>query len=83
MGNIETLAERVLEESDWQLRPSGEVLKQTIEEPLYKIQLSRSVTLKDMEGEADDITVSANSFVYAFYSNITNEETFVQLLYAK
>ena len=37
MGNIETLAERVLEESDWQLRPSGEVLKQTIEEPLYKI----------------------------------------------
>ena len=35
-----------------------------------------------MEGEADDITVSANSFVYAFYSNITNEETFVQLLYA-
>ena len=81
MGNIETLAERVLEESDWQLRPSGEVLKQTIEEPLYEIQVSRDVTLKDMEGEADDITVSANSFVYAFYSNITNEETFVQLLY--
>ena len=82
MGNIETLAERVLEESDWQLRPSGEVLKQTIEEPLYEIQISRDVTLKDMEGEADDITVSANSFIYAFYSNITNEETFVQLLYA-
>lgn len=82
MGNIETLAERVLEESDWQLRSSGEVLKQTIEEPLYKIQLSRSVTLKDMEGEVDDIIVSANSFVYAFYSNVTNEETFVQLLYA-
>ena len=37
MGNIETLAERVLEESDWRLRPSGEILKQTIEEPLYKI----------------------------------------------
>lgn len=82
MGNIETLAERVLEESDWQLRSSGEVLKQTIEEPLYKIQLLRSVTLKDMEGETEDIIVSANSFVYAFYSNITNEETFVQLLYA-
>lgn len=82
MGNIETLAERVLEESDWQLRSSGEVLKQTIEEPLYKIQLSRDVTLKDMEGEVDDIIVSANSFIYAFYSNITNEETFVQLLYA-
>ena len=81
MGNIETLAERVLEESDWQLRPSGEVLKQTIAEPLYKIQLSRDVTLKDMEREVDDITVSANSFVYAFYSNITNKETFVQLLY--
>jgi hypothetical protein len=37
MGNIETLAERILDESDWQLRPSGEILKQTIEEPLYKI----------------------------------------------
>jgi hypothetical protein len=35
-----------------------------------------------MEGAADDIIVSANSFVYAFYSNVTNEETFVQLLYA-
>jgi hypothetical protein len=37
MGNIETLAERVLEESDWQLKSSNTILKQTVEEPLYLI----------------------------------------------
>ena len=83
MGNIETLAERILDESDWQLRPSGEILKQTIEEPLYKIQLADSITLKDMEGKVEDITLYKNDFVYAFYSNITNEESYVQLLYAE
>jgi hypothetical protein len=35
MGNIEYLAEEILKESDWELKPSGEILKQTLEEPLY------------------------------------------------
>ena len=83
MGNIETLAERILDESDWQLRPSNEILKQTIEEPLYKIQLAKTITLKDMEGKAEDITIQKNEFVYAFYSSIINEDAYVQLLYAK
>ena len=83
MGNIETLAKRVLDESDWQLRPSNEILKQTIEEPLYKIQLAETIILKDMEGKVEDITIQRNEFVYAFYSNIVNEETYVQLLYAE
>ena len=82
MGNIETLAERILDESDWQLRPSNEILKQTIKEPLYKIQLAKTITLKDMEGKVEDITIQKNEFVYAFYSSIINEETYVQLLYA-
>ena len=36
-----------------------------------------------MEGKAEDITIQKNEFVYAFYSNIVNEETYVQLLYAE
>ena len=83
MGNIETLAERILDESDWQLRKTGEILKQTIEEPLYHIQLTRSITLNDMEGKKPSLTLGAGTFIYAFYNNIVNQEKYVQLLYAE
>lgn len=83
MGNINTLAERVLDESDWKLRDSGEILKQTIEEPLYQIQLSKDVTLTNMEDSSDTLTLAANKFVYAFYNNIVNEQPYVQFLYAE
>lgn len=82
MGNIETLAERILDESDWQLQPSGEILKQTLEEPLYHVLLSRNITLKDMEGKKEDITLQAGKLVYVFYNNIVNKERYVQFLYA-
>jgi hypothetical protein len=36
IGNIKTLAERALEESDWQLRDIDS-FKETTQEPLYKI----------------------------------------------
>ena len=81
-GNIETLAERILDESDWQLQSSGEILKQTLEEPLYHVQLSRNITLKDMEGKKGDITLQAGKLVYVFYNNIVNKERYVQFLYA-
>lgn len=83
MGNIETLAEYILDESDWKLRSSGEILKQTIEEPLYYIQLTRDITLGDMEGNNSNITLSSGTFVYAFYNNIVNQERYVQFLYAE
>ena len=83
MGNINTLAERVLDESDWKLRDSGEILKQTIEEPLYQIQLSKDVTLTNMEDSSDTLTLAANKFIYAFYNNIVNEQPYVQFLYAE
>ena len=82
MGNIETLAEQILEGSDWKLLSSGEILKQTLEEPLYYVQLSKSITLKDMEGNQGNITLQAGKFVYVFYNNIVNKERFVQFLYA-
>lgn len=83
MGNIETLAERVLDESDWELRSSGEILKQTLEEPLYYIQLNKTITLNDMEGKEDPITLNAGTFIYAFYNNIVNQQSYVQFLYAE
>ena len=83
MGNIETLAERILDESDWELRSSGEILKQTIEEPLYQIQLNRSITLSDMEGKEDSIVLDSGTFVYAFYNSIVNQQSYVQFLYAE
>ena len=83
MGNIETLAERVLDGSDWRVRSSGEVLKQTIEEPLYYVQLTKEITLKDMEGKESSIILPVGTFVYVFYNNIVNRDSYVQFQYAK
>jgi hypothetical protein len=82
MGNIETLAERILDESDWQLKSSGSILKQTVNEPLYAIQLNRNLTGYDMEDKNKTISLTAGKIVYAFYSNIINKESLVQFLYA-
>lgn len=82
MGNIEQLAEEILKESDWKLKKSGEILKQTLEEPLYLIKLNRTVTLKDMEGIEQDITLNPNTMVYVFYNSIVNKSPYVQFLYA-
>ena len=83
MGNIEFLAEVILEESDWKLKKSGEVLKQTLEEPLYYIKTNQEIEVHDMEGKADPIKIEAGEWVYVFYNNIVNEEPFTQLLYVK
>ena len=83
IGNIETLAEQILDESDWQLKPSGETLKQTVEEPLYYIQLNKQIQLKDMENDKNSIILAPGTFVYAFYNNIVNKQSFVQFLYTE
>ena len=81
MGNIETLAEIILEESDWKLKPSGEILKQTIEEPLYLAQLNQEIEAKDLEDESNKIIVPIGSYIYLFYNNIVNKQSFIQFLY--
>ena len=82
MGNIEYLAEEILDESDWELKKSGEILKQTIEEPLYQVQLNRTVILQDMEGIEPNITLKAGTNVYIFYNSIINKSPYVQFLYS-
>ena len=82
MGNIEYLAEEVLRESDWKLKPSGEILKQTLEEPLYQVRLNKTITLKDMEGVKSDLTLNSGAVVFVFYNSIVTESPYVQFLYA-
>ena len=82
-GNINYLANEILKESDWKLKESGEVLKQTVEEPLYVIKLNKKITLRDMEEKEDNIELNPNTIVYVFYNSIVNKNSYVQLLYAE
>ena len=79
-GNIDYLASIILDESDWQLKPS-DTIKQTIEEPLYIAKLNAPLTLKDMEKKEQDLEVEAGAEVYIFYDSIINHSPYVQLLY--
>lgn len=79
-GNIDYLASIILDESDWQLKPS-DTIKQTIEEPLYIAKLNTALTLKDMEKKEQDLEVDAGVEVYIFYDSIINHSPYVQLLY--
>lgn len=83
MGNIETLAEKILSESDWQLKRTGVTLKQTLEEPLYLVTLNQEIKVKNMENEEESISIEAGKQIYVFYSTIANEEPFTQLLYVE
>ena len=83
MGNIEYLGGEILRESDWRLKNSGEILKQTLEEPLYQVRLNKTVTLKNMEDASSRITLNSGKIVYVFYSSIVNKNSYVQMLYAE
>ena len=82
MGNITTLAEVVLDESDWQLKEGSDILQQVIEEPLYEIVLNQGITAKDMQSD-DQLNLAAGSVIYAFYNDISNQNAFLQFLYAE
>ena len=81
IGTVEELGEKILAESDWRLKSTGEKLKQTVEEPLYLIQLKQSIKVKNMENESETLTIASGKFVYGFYNNIVNKQGFVQFLY--
>ena len=82
MGNITTLAETILDGSDWKLGKNSDTLTQTREEPLYEIVLKNSITVKDMKSEAI-LNIEAGKTIYGFYNVITNQETYFQLLYSE
>ena len=81
MGNINTLGERVLEGSDWRLKDSGDILKQTLEEPLYfgYINDELEITLRSMEDENIRVVVggeNSNDLVYISYDSVVNKQTY-------
>ena len=82
MGNITSLAEVILDESDWRLKEGSDILQQVVEEPLYQIILNQGITAKDMQSE-QTLSLVAGSIIYGFYTNITNQQSYLQFLYAK
>ena len=81
MGNITTLANTVLEGSDWKVGVDGSILNQTREEPLYKIKLNKDIEAIDMKDDNYKIAIRANSIIYGFYNVIANKEAYFQFLY--
>ena len=87
MGTVDYLAGKILEGSDWEVKP-GDNLKQFIEEPLYKIGINAALEgVKILEtGEAftmSDFKEGENRYIYAFYSQINNQEGKLQFLYTE
>lgn len=81
-GNVETLASYILDESDWQLKHSNAILQQTVDEPVYEIILNQKITAESMESDKT-IEISAGSKIYGFYTNIVNQDSFLQFLYVE
>lgn len=81
MGNIITLANTILEESDWKLGEDNSLLRQYKEEPLYEITLSTNIEVKNMLDKNEKITILKGEKIYGFYSLIANKERHFQLLY--
>ena len=80
MGNIEYLAEKVLEGSDWELGEDNSLLRQYKEEPLYRIVLKESIQGTNML-TGEKIAIPASKTILGFYGPITNKEDFFQFLY--
>ena len=83
MGNITSLAEVVLDGSDWKLGEGSDLLRQYKEEPLYEITLNKDIQVKNMLDENETIIISKGEIIYGFYGLIANKEKHFQLLYNK
>lgn len=81
MGNITTLAEVVLDGSDWKLGEGSSNLVQYKEEPLYEILLKEKIEVKNMLKPEETITIPAGETVYGFYGLINEKDPHFQLLY--
>lgn len=79
VGNINYLANHILEESDWKLAEDA-ALEQTREEPLYEIVLSQEIIAENLRTKKQ-ITIPRDSMIYVFYSVISNKETYFQFTY--
>ena len=81
MGNITTLANTILDGSDWKLGEGNDELTQTKEEPLYEIILGQTIEARNMKKDEEIITIPINSKIYGFYTPIINQDEYFQFLY--
>lgn len=83
-GTIIELGERILAESDWQIKQDeSDIIRQYIEEPLYEIILSAPIEAKDMIDNKKIINIEAGKTIYAFYNCIVNKTPYFQFLYSE
>jgi hypothetical protein len=61
------------------------VLEQTLDEPLFKVVLSRSLIAHNMRDTDEELVIPYDEnnppVIYAFYENIVNENPYLQFLY--
>lgn len=81
-GNIIELATKILDGTDWKVGTS-DIIKQTIEEPLYKVIIKNEETISayNIENPEKTISISGGSTIYVFYSVISEEKPYFQFLY--
>lgn len=83
MGNVTTLAKTILKDTDWTVEDNNsDILKQYVEEPLYKIVLKENINSFNME-TGDALSLEGGSIIYAFYSSINNKDPYFQFLYVE
>lgn len=79
-GTAQELAEKVLEGTDWMVdKDNSDHILQTIEEPLYKATLSKSLKVKDKNNV--EKTIAQGKIIYLFYSVIEKKPNYIQFIY--
>ena len=79
-GTAQELAEKVLEGTDWVVdKDNSDHILQTIEEPLYKATLSKSLKVKDKNNV--EKTIAQGEVIYLFYSVIEKKPNYIQFIY--
>lgn len=80
-GTVWELGEYILEGTDWKIdKESTELLRQTIEEPVYKIITNKEIEAADMITD-EKVTIPSGSVIYAFYDSVINSSSYFQLLW--
>ena len=82
-GTASELAEKVLENTDWQLGDSGDVFKQLIAEPIYEATLLQTdnITIINVDTGEEETFLNQELNIYVFYSYVKNQNgKFIQFI---
>ena len=84
MGTIEELADKILDGSSWSVnKEKTDKIKEKLKEPLYVGQLSKPITLTDMEDETKSIQLVPGETIYLYYKQlISQEKKFLSVVYS-